>query len=147
MKFAHINIISRDWKKAVEFYKDVFECVPLLPARNLSGEKLEKGTGVKNAKIEGIHLQLPGFNGGPTLEIFQYSENKTAEDKAVNKEGLAHLAFQVDDLDKIRKKIISAGGREIGELVTLEVTGAGKVSFIYTADPEGNIIELQKWHD
>jgi len=147
MKFAHINIIARDWKELAEFYKNVFECIPVPPARNLSGEKIEKGTGVKNAHIEGIHLQMPGYENGPTLEIFQYKVNAASNNRAVNKEGLAHLAFQVDDIELVRKKVKAAGGQEIGELATLEVSGAGEVSFIYVTDPEGNIIELQKWHN
>ena len=146
MRFAHVNIVARDWKKLADFYQKVFKCIPLLPVRNLAGKELEKGTGIKNAQIEGIHLALPGFENGPTLEIFQYKKNAVNKTRAVNREGLAHLAFQVDDIDECRKRISGAGGGEIGELVTLEVSGAGQVSFIYVTDPEGNIIELQKWH-
>ena len=33
----------------------------------------------------------------------------------------------------------------MGELVRVVVPGAGRLKFVYAADPEGNIIELQKW--
>ena len=32
------------------------------------------------------------------------------------------------------------------QLVTIDISGAGKLSLIYMSDPEGNIVELQKWH-
>ena len=41
---------------------------------------------------------------------------------------------------------MARGGRDVGKLVTLDIAGAGKLTLIYMTDPEGNIIELQKWH-
>ena len=71
MKFVHVNIVAKDWRKLAEFYEKVFGCIRILPERSFSGEWLEKGTGIKNAKIKGVHLRLPGFGeNGPTLEIF-----------------------------------------------------------------------------
>ena len=47
--------------------------------RDLSGEWLDRATGLKNAHIKGIHLRLPGYGeGGPTLEIFQYDPAKSS---------------------------------------------------------------------
>lgn len=75
IRYAHTNIISRDWKKLAQFYQVVFNCQPVPPERNQTGEWLDKGVGVKNAHLMGMHLQLPGYEkGGPTLEIYQYSE-------------------------------------------------------------------------
>ena len=38
-----------------------------------------------------------------------------------------------------------AAGECVGDLVTAEIPGAGRITFVYLTDPEGNIIELQKW--
>ena len=73
--YKHTNIIARDWKTLAVFYEKVFGCVRVPPERNLSGEWLEKGTGVPGARLTGVHLRLPGHGeDGPTLEMFQYSE-------------------------------------------------------------------------
>ena len=45
-----------------------------------------------------------------------------------------------------REELLRLGGRDIGQLVTLDIPGAGKLTVIYMTDPEGNIIELQRWH-
>lgn len=145
-KYKHINIIARDWQKLAGFYEQVFGCVWIPPERHLSGKWLEKGTGVTDARFSGVHLRLPGYeDGGPTLEIFQYSENKPKLPPAANREGFCHLAFEVDDVESATEAVLKNGGRPIGKSVSAEVPGVGKLTFVYLADPEGNIIELQAW--
>ena len=103
-------------------------------------------TGVPGAEVRGVHLRLPGYgNEGPTLEIFQYNLPEKRPATAINRPGLAHLAFEVDDVEAARNAVVAAGGRCAGELVTVEIRGAGTITLIYMTDPEGNIIELQKW--
>ena len=53
----------------------------------------------------------------------------------------------MDDIDGKREQIKSLGGSDYGDLVTIDIAEAGKLSLIYMADPEGNIVELQKWHN
>ena len=82
---------------------------------------------------------------GPTLEIFQYNRTKAGPKPAINRPGLAHLAFAVDDVEAARDAVVAAGGGSVGEIVSINVPNAGKVTFVYVTDPEGNIVELQKW--
>jgi len=145
-KYKHTNIVARDWRKLAEFYERIFGCEPVPPERG-SGEKwVERCTGVPGAEIRGVHLRLPGYgNGGPTLEIFQYNKTKRRLETAINRPGLAHLAFEVDDVQAAADMVFAAGGGRVGDLVAAEIRGAGTVTLIYVTDPEGNIIELQKW--
>ena len=147
IKYAHTNIISNDWKKLADFYINVFDCKPVPPVRDLSGEWLEKGTAVKNAILKGMHLRLPGHrDNGPTLEIYSYGEMlEKPEPLAANRIGFGHLAFEVDDVKDILEKMISSGGSKLGEVVEKEVEGVGLLIFTYATDPEGNIIEIQSW--
>jgi len=146
VKYVHTNIISRDWRKLAKFYIDVFDCIPVPPERKLSGEWLEKGTGLKGADLEGVHLRLPGYgDNGPTLEIFQYKENEPGNSPAVNRPGFTHIAFSVADVNETLRKIITNGGKALGEIVSKEIPGAGTIYFVYATDSEGNIIEIQKW--
>jgi len=145
-KYKHTNIVARDWRKVAEFYERSFGCEPVPPERAAVGEWVERCTGVPGAEVHGVHLRLPGYgDDGPTLEIFQYNRTEHRPATAINRLGLAHLAFEVDDVEVARDEIITAGGKCVGELVTVEIHGAGTITLIYMADPEGNIIELQKW--
>ena len=146
IKFVHTNIISKDWRLLSNFYVNVFNCKIISSERNLSGDWLEKGTGVKNASLQGVHLQLPGYDeSGPTLEIFQYHKNHERINPArANQEGFGHIAFHVDNVEEILEKIISSGGRKIGEIINKDFP-QGTLVFAYATDPEENIIEIQNW--
>ncbi len=86
-----------------------------------------------------------GIGGGPTLEIFQYARSEPRSPAAANREGIAHLAFEVEDVEKQASAVIEHGGRKIGDIASSEVGGVGLLTFAYMADPEGNIIELLSW--
>jgi len=145
-KYTHTNIVARDWRKVAEFYEQVLGCEPVPPERNAVGQWVEKLTGVPGAAVRGIHLRLPGYgDDGPTLEIFQYNKAEQRAETAINRPGFAHLAFEVDDVEAARDEMLAAGGQSIGDLVTVEIAGAGTITLIYMTDPEGNIIELLKW--
>jgi hypothetical protein len=44
-----------------------------------------------------------------------------------------------------RAEVLSAGGRPVGEIVTLTTAAGARVIWCYVTDPEGNVIELQSW--
>jgi predicted enzyme related to lactoylglutathione lyase len=145
-KFSHINIISNNWKALADFYINVFECKPKPPERNLSGEWLDKLTDLHNSKINGIHLLLPGYDlDGPTLEIFEYNQNIENGKKHINLIGFSHIAFAVENVEKKLNLLLKHGGSTVGELINTEIEGVGKICVVYAKDPEGNIIEIQKW--
>ncbi|HUX75598.1 MAG TPA: VOC family protein [Anaerolineae bacterium] len=145
-RYVHTNLVARDWRKLTRFYERVFGCTAVPPERDLAGQWLEDGTGVPGAHIRGVHLRLPGYGtDGPTLEIFQYNHEEERPETAVNRPGFAHIAFAVDDVKAARDAVVAAGGGTVGQVVSLEVPGAGTVTFVYLTDPEGNILELQHW--
>ena len=146
IRYAHTNLIAADYRRLAQFYQAVFGCVPLPPARDLSDAWLADATGVRGASLTGLHMRLPGHGDrGPTLEIFQYSEQPERAPIAANRPGFGHIAFEVDDVAAVRQHVLDAGGSDVGKTVTADIEGAGCITFTYVADPEGNIIELQRW--
>jgi predicted enzyme related to lactoylglutathione lyase len=145
-KYVHSNLIARDWKKLAQFYSEVFGCEPKGPQRDMAGAWLDGLTSLRNAHLRGVHLRLPGYaDNGPTLEIFGYDQLIEGELPGVNRSGFAHIAFEVNDVDQALQAVITAGGSAVGEIVTKKVEGIGFLRVVYARDPEGNIIELQKW--
>ena len=149
--YAHTCIVALDWRRLAQFYEDVFGCRRLVPERDNSGEWVDRLTGLRNVRAQGVHLRLPpigsGDSGGsgPTLEIFQYASPAERVVPAVHRPGLSHLAFRVDDVDEARRRVLDSGGADVGEVVTADIPGAGTATLAYMADPEGNIVELQHW--
>jgi len=60
-RYVHTNLIAKDWKRLLAFYQAVFGCMPVPPARDLSGDWLDQATGLTGAHIRGVHLRLPGY--------------------------------------------------------------------------------------
>jgi lactoylglutathione lyase len=147
IQYAHTNIITDDWKRLADFYIKVFDCKPLYPERDISGDAIDKATGINNAHFTGIHLALPGYDGRlPTLEIFQYDHNENNLSPVANRKGFGHIAFKVDDVNEMLQKVLENGGSKIGDVVEPEVKNAGAITFVYAQDIDGNINELQHWH-
>jgi catechol 2,3-dioxygenase-like lactoylglutathione lyase family enzyme len=145
-RYAHTNLVAQDWRRLLAFYTQVFGCTPVPPERHLTQPWVAASTGLSGAEIHGMHLRLPGYGeAGPTLEIFQYNLSEAKPATAPNRPGYGHLAFAVEDVAAARDAVLAAGGRAVGDLVHVQVPGAGPLTFVYVTDPEGNIIELQRW--
>lgn len=146
IRYVHTNIISRDWRALADFYIKVFGCRELSPKRNLKGEWVDRLSAIENSHITGVHLLLPGWrDDGPTLEIFSYDANEDDGNRFINKEGYGHIAFAVEDVRRCLDQVITHGGSQVGELIDGYVEGVGLITLVYAQDPEGNIIEIQKW--
>lgn len=145
-RYVHTNIIAKDAGMLIAFYKSVLHCKSIHETRDLRGAWLDKLTCLRNAHIVGEHLLLPGYGEDhPTLEIFSYDELKECIPPEINRPGIAHIAFEVDDVETTLSEIIEAGGSSIGELVTAEYPNHMEAVFVYARDPEGNILEIQSW--
>lgn len=145
-RYVHTNIIAKDASKLIYFYKTVFHCQSINETRDLRGAWLDRLTGLHEAHITGEHLLLPGYGKEhPTLEIFSYDTLKETTFAEINRPGIAHIAFEVDDVEATLTEIISAGGSSVGELVSAPYPDGMEAVFVYAKDPEENIIELQSW--
>ena len=146
VRYKHTNIIARDWKRLANFYEKVFNCKRLLPERHLQGSWLDKVTALEKVSLDGVHLLLPGYGEkDPTLEIFSYNKIEDKPLPKTNRSGIAHIAFEVDNVQNYYSKVIENGGKKIGDITTQTVEGVGKLTVVYMLDPEDNIIELQSW--
>ena len=144
--YSHTNLIAKDVSLMISFYRDVLGCQSIGETRDLSGEWVDRLTGIPDAHIFGEHLALPGYpDGGPTLEIFGYDSVLPHTAEAVNASGFAHIAFAVDDVAETLKLVRLHGGGQIGELVESRYADGRTITVVYATDPEGNILELQSW--
>jgi len=146
MRYAHTNIVARDWKKLSDFYTTIFGCAVKPPKRELSGNWLDQATGLVKAELEGVHLLLPGYGDiGPTLEIFSYKNLHECAPQMANHTGFTHIAFEVEDVEEKFQEALKGGATKLGEVTEKAIEGIGVLQFVYLRDPEGNIIEIQSW--
>ena len=145
-RYRHTNLVAADWRRLAAFYQRVFGCTPVPPERDLHGEWLDRSTGLEGAHLRGVHLRLPGCGPeGPTLELFEYERSVAQGTPVANRHGYGHLAFAVPDVDAALAAVVAEGGRPLGQVASVEVPGAGRLTVVYARDPEGNVLELQRW--
>ncbi len=146
MRYVHTNLVAADWRTLTAFYQTVFECVPVPPERDYAGAQFDALANLTNARQRGMHLRLPGYtDNAPTLEIFEYEPSLEKPETKVNRQGYGHIAFAVDSVEATLALVLEHGGGQVGELVTLTRADGQSVTVVYASDPEGNVIELQKW--
>ena len=146
-RWAHVNIVSDDWRRLVDFYVAAFGCEVVGAERDHHGPWVETLTGIPGARIRGVHIRVPGHGeDGPTIEIFQYDRNEERPRTQLNTPGFPHIAFEVSDIDAARQQIVELGGAQVGEHHVRDVPGEGTIELIYMADLDGNVVEIQKWN-
>lgn len=142
----HTNLVAHDWQRLAQFYREVFGCEPTGSQRDLSGAWLDDATGLTEAHVTGTHLRLPGHGErGPTLEIFTYGQVVGQPPAVANRAGYGHIAFAVADVATALETVVAHGGEPLGSVATTTLAGVGDLEVVYARDPEGNIIELQRW--
>jgi len=121
-KLVYTGIRVKDLSKSVEFYT------------KLLGMK-EKG----RSKIDianGEAVSLISQDGGHELELNYYAKGSKFDTSYIAGEGLDHLAFQVDDIDKFL-----AEASKMGYPTVLDMKGTSS-RWAYIEDPNGIYIEV-----
>ena len=133
----HTGIVVRDLEKSVEFY-----CALGFVEDDRAteeGEFIDAVVGLQNTKLEWVKLKAPD---GYLLELLQYHshpERKEIEKQKSNQLGCSHIAFSVEDIDTVCKKIEKIGGSIVNPPA---LTNDKKVKVAYCHDNEGNLMEI-----
>jgi len=90
----------------------------------------------KNEATKGQNVSLVSDDGGPTLELNYYEKGSRFDSPYVVGEGLDHIAFQVEDLDKFKAASEKAGHPLILDMKT------DTSRWAYIQDPNGIWIEI-----
>ena len=121
-KFTYVGIRVTNVQKSIDFYT------------KLLGMKIvSRG---KNEQTKGEYIAMQSEEGGFILELNYYEKDSPFNTKYTAGEGLDHLAFKVDNLDKALEETRKAGYR-----VILEMKANGG-RWAYIEDPDGIWIEL-----
>jgi len=121
-KFTYVGIRVTDLQKSIDFYT------------KLLGMKVVGRS--KNEQTKGETVGLQSEKGGFILELNYYEKNSPYNTKYTVGEGLDHLAFKVDDLNKALEEARLAEYRTVLEMKT----DSGR--WAYIEDPNGIWIEL-----
>jgi len=120
--FLYTGIRVKNLEESVKFYTS------LLGMKETGRNKIE-ATG-------GTVVGLKSVGGGQELELNYYPEGNKYATKYTAGEGLDHLAFKVEDLDRVLADFAKVGHRTV-----LEIKGSSS-RWAYVEDPNGIWIEI-----
>ncbi len=136
-RLTHMGICVSDLDRSVRFYRDVLGCV-VVGHLDLEGQPTARLNGMPDVKVRTVYLERDGWR----LELIEYEVPDWVgerEPRPMNRLGVTHLAFRVDDLDATCAAIEAGGGGLLGE-TRLDLPGPVRVIMAY--DPDGVRLEL-----
>ena len=139
-KFDHVTVVVRDLEAARHFF--TLLGFKELKAVVISGEVMEKYMGVED--IEADHVTLAIENPYSEVQLLRYRNPEAIVDpniRKLNKVGVNHICFAVDDLDSEISKLAAAGIRLRNEVMDFHDR---KLVFVY--GPEDITVELAECH-
>jgi glyoxylase I family protein len=138
--FHHPGIVVPDLQAAREFYQSAldFEYLRDYGWDESQSEVAEQILGVAGTTTRCVLMKA----GNCFLELFEYLTPQPQGDPGARRPcdyGVAHLAFQVSDVDAAYARFLEAGGSAHHPPVQV-----GEARSIYLRDPFGNVIELMQ---
>jgi lactoylglutathione lyase len=97
-------------------------------------------------EFDGVSLTSQFIRRGETaIELLAFRQPAPfgeAERRAVNRLGLTHLSFRVDDVEAVAGRIAELGGTVVEQTKTVFDFDGTALEFVYCTDPDGVRIEL-----
>ncbi len=123
MKVHHVAITVNDLEESQKFYQDFFNF------------KISKSFEREDMGAKAIFLELEGF----FIELWQFADFKENIDelKDIRIRGIRHVAFEVENLDKILSDF-KQRGLEVAE----PKLGASGHMYSFISDPNGVALEI-----
>ncbi|KAM0747373.1 hypothetical protein T439DRAFT_359700 [Meredithblackwellia eburnea MCA 4105] len=133
----HVGLVVSSLSRSLQFWVDLVGS-KILYRETAEGGLAEKLTGVRDAKVEIVMLQLPGEKGG-MVELLQYlegSEEQTITQSSsqegrqgrwgANGKGRFHIALEVEDIEVMLRGMDGVDGwRKIGGPILVPGGGQG----------------------
>ena len=137
INIRHTGLVVRDIDKSIDFYSRLG--FSLWKREVETGKFIDQVTGIENVRLEWAKLKS---KDGSLIELLQYlshPEQKAIKIAESNQLGCSHIAFTVDDIDKMCNCISDLGGAVVNRPA---VSPDGMVRVAYCHDLDGILIEL-----
>jgi len=127
LKIDHIGIAVKDLEEAKKIYTDLL-------GLEVHGEEI-----VEEQKVKVVFIPV----GDSEVELLESTDPEGPIAKFIEKngEGIQHIAFRVDDIEKALEELKQKGVRLIDEKPRYGAGGA-KIAFIHPKATKGVLIEL-----
>ena len=133
----HVALSTPNLERCLEFYCNVLGAEPASPVQNwqIGNMQSDASLQVRDSSARFAHIKL----GKAYIEIFEFQTPEPVQPARRSVDfGIAHLCFQVDDLQKEYRRMKSLGMEFHSDPVVFD---DGSM-YVYGRDIDNNIIEL-----
>ncbi len=136
----HTCITVSDLERSIPFYRDVLGLeLVMIEESERSGDDRSESLGVPGAKIKLAILRA----GDARVELIEYLTAKGAPyDRNNNDTGAMHIAFQVEDIDAVYRRMLDRGARFTSPPATIPAGPMKGWRWTYFFDPDGVSLEI-----
>lgn len=140
--FDHLTIVVQDLDRAKTFFAALGfrEAISVV----IAGEPFSSYMGVPDIEAEHVTLVLEDVTPRTEIQLLRYRHPDPLPDphiRDLNKLGMNHICFSVDDIEEEVAKLRSNGFEPRNEIMNFH---SRKLVFI--DGPEGVTVELAEWH-
>jgi len=142
-RVSHIGVCVSDLRRSLRFYQDALG-FRFTHELEVKGEPSDTLLRLRDVELRALYLEKDGV----TIELLSYaSPGHVAEPglRPLNRLGLTHLSFQVDDLEGLLPALEAAGGAVLAD-TRIDVPAAATTA-VFVTDPDGTLIELVQRDD
>ena len=140
-KIDHINIVVNSLKESKDFFCRLGFNV--LHEGDLEGDWISSIVNLENVKASYVQLSLPNTETNLELIKFYSPTPPDGDNKSLpNQIGIRHIAFEVEDIDKIVASMANDAAEFFGDIQTYPETGK---RLVYFYGPDGIILEFAQY--
>jgi len=147
----HFSFTVSDLDRSVEWYTNVLG-LELVHRQDQDNDYTRQLVGVPGAVLRVAQLKVPGADpkySTHMLELVEYTKgaDETEVDLPINRTGMAHLAFIVNDLEERYERMVAAGVTFKNPPVRVTAGANTGALACYLLDPDGCTLELMQFPD
>ena len=134
----HFGIVVSDMERSLRFYRDLLG-LQVVRVMDESGGYIDSMLSLQNVHVTTVKMSAD--SGSTLVELLEFKSHprQSHGDREVCSVGPSHVAFTVDDLDALYRRLSQAGVR-FNAPPQLSPDGCAKVTFCQ--DPDGTLVEL-----
>lgn len=137
LNIRHTGLVVRDLQRSIQFYEALG--LKIWRQEKESGPYIDTVVGISGVQIEWAKMKCPD---GSLVELLQYQSHPDVQpfsNALANRLGCSHLAFTVDNIEKLCVQITQLGGSLLNP-PTLAPNGLVKVAYCH--DLDGILMEV-----
>jgi len=137
LKTRHAGLVVRDLQRSIRFYESLG--LKIWRQEEESGTYIDTVVGISNVRIEWAKMKCPDDSVVELLQYHSHPDKQILINTPSNRLGCSHIAFTVDDVEKLCVQITRLGGSLVNP-PSLAPNGLVKVAYCH--DPDGILIEV-----